>query len=174
MSKSHQRRTPAAHRIHLGSQWEFEPLSDLDPSPDNTLETPQSHPRGQHPLQPQRLENVSDCRQAAGADYQGRIRLVRRFGRPTGLTPGDRVELVIDPRQSIATVSLNDQVLETWLGAHPIEPTTATDAKALVRFDVSSCLQDRNQLSIELDLCDNPGAPRIMRDVWLEIFASDR
>jgi len=92
----------------------------------------------------------------------------------SGETGGDRVELVIDPLQSMATVSLNDQELEPWLMANPSEPSTTTDVKALVRFDVSSSLQDRNQLSIELDLSNHPGASQIVRDVWLEIFAADR
>ena len=119
MNKSREQWTPAAHRIHLGSQWEFEPLSAIDPSPDSTRETPQLNPLGHHRLKPQRLEDVSDCAQAAGADYQGRIRLVRRFGRPSGLTPSDRVALVIDLLQTNATVSLNDQKLEPLPMASP-------------------------------------------------------
>jgi hypothetical protein len=174
MSKDNQRRNSPVHRIRLGSQWEFEPLAEIDPSPENTLETPTGKSLGQPRPKSQRLHDVSDCGEAAGVEYQGRIRLVRRFGRPSGLTPGNRVELVIDRLETTTAVSLNDNKLEPLRLTKPLEPTAASDEQTLVRLDVSACLLDRNQLAIELDLSKNPDASKILRDVWLEIFTADQ
>ena len=162
------------HRIRLGSQWDFEALLDTELSPDNTLHTSPTNSPGHRRPKPKRLKDVADYKQAAGAGYQGRIRLVRRFGRPSGLQQNDRVELGMDLLQNTVMVSLNGQDLKPVGRHHPIESTTATDEQASVRFDVSVCLQDRNHLAIELDLADNPEASGILREVWLEIYSGDR
>ncbi len=172
MSKSDQQRSPAAHRIRLGSQWDFETLSNTDRSPDSRIEPPSGNSPGHPQRNSQRLKDVSDWTQAAGADYQGRVRLVRWFGRPSGLTPSDRVELVIDSLNTTSTVSLNDRKLEPMLVDHT-ESSSTTNSKVPVRLDVSAILRDRNQLAIELDLSPTPMASGILRDVWLEIFAED-
>lgn len=65
-----------------------------------------------------------------------RIRLTRRFGRPSGLGPDDRVLLVATSATTAADVSLN--------GA-PLPPITAGGRW---EQDVSGLLRDRNELSV--------------------------
>ena len=149
-------------------------MLDTKLSSDKTLQVPPTNSPGHRPSKPARLKDVADYQQAAGASYQGRIRLVRRFGRPTGLQPNDCVELGMDLLQNTVMVSLNGQDLKPLAMDRPIESKTATDEHASVRFDVSVCLQDRNHLAIELDLTDNPEATTILREVWLEIYSGDR
>jgi beta-galactosidase/beta-glucuronidase len=75
-----------------------------------------------------------------GADFRGRVRHVRRFGRPTGLDSGERVWLVCDGATLTATVVLNGTPLGAILG-----PTTPA------RFDVTERLLPRNELVIEVE-----------------------
>ena len=172
MSNSQPPRDPSTHRIRLGSQWDFETLLDIEPSPDHILQTPPANSPSHKRAKPERLKEVADYKQAAGATYQGRIRLVRWFGRPSGLQANDRVELGMDLLQNTLTVSLNGQELRPLAADQPIKSPTPMDAD--VRFDVSLCLQDRNRLAIELDLADNPEAAGILREVWLEIHSADQ
>lgn len=157
MSTSDDRQTHAVHRIRLGSQWDLEPLPDG--------ETPQSLLPGV-----QRLKHLSDYSRAAGTEFNGRIRLARCFGRPTGLTGKERVELVGDVSQVDMAISLNGQILKP----QPVtDPAQQCDTPTSLRFDVSALLQDSNRLAIALDLPDTPDAPGVIRDVRLEIFAAD-
>ena len=86
----------------------------------------------------------------------------RRFGRPTGLTPGQRVELVIDGLPPAASIALNGQLL----------PDRREEELGRSRFDVTGCLLARNELAIRLPLPQahppsSPGTPPVQ--VVLEI-----
>ena len=78
--------------------------------------------------------------------------LRRHFHSPTGLTPQSRVVLVLSDLLG-AQVTLNDQPLS---------------ALSEGRFEVTSLLQSRNLLVIELE---SPGVPQ-EPNVWLEISES--
>ncbi len=63
--------------------------------------------------------------------------LNRRFGRPTGISPGDRVELVVEAVGTLAEILLNGE--PQWDGATPA-----------TRIDVSGRLGSRNELQISV------------------------
>jgi hypothetical protein len=67
------------------------------------------------------------------------VRLTRRFGRPSGIGPGDRVHLVVASAAVAADVSLNGAAL----------PPIAADADGWEQ-DVTPLLRDRNELSITI------------------------
>ena len=67
-----------------------------------------------------------------GREFRGRVRFLRRFGRPTGLGPGDRLELVLQQVDAWGTVTLNGL---------PLGPLPAGPGPH--RFDVSALLQTR-------------------------------
>ncbi len=83
----------------------------------------------------------------------GRVRLGRRFGRPTGLGPSDVVWLVVEGAAPSGVVTLNGSPL----------------GEAPGRFDVTTELAERNHVTIEVDLPD-AGPPRF--EVRLEIDAA--
>ncbi len=87
----------------------------------------------------------------------GRVRLCRRFGRPTGLGPSDVVWLVVEGAASPGVVAINGRLLGE---AGPGTP---------VRFDVTSELAERNRVTIEVDL---PTAGPPLGEVRLEIDAA--
>ena len=76
-----------------------------------------------------------------GEMFRGRVSYRRKFGKPTGLQPSDRVELVCDGVDAFGTAELN----ETLLGDIP-------PGLRLTRFDITKLLQPRNQLIIEVSL----------------------
>jgi len=79
----------------------------------------------------------------------GRLRLIRRFGRPSGLPPGEVVWLAIERLGNRLDVFLNGR-------SHGcLDPP--------IRLDVTGALFERNELRIELELPVSPG------EAWLEI-----
>lgn len=104
--------------------------------------------------------------------FCGRVAFRRRFGRPTGLGPADRVDLVIAGVDASGSVRLNDESLgELPLGGQ------------VWRCDVTARLRPRNELIVAVErtpLTDGePPIPRPERDalpgslmggVRLEIF----
>lgn len=76
-----------------------------------------------------------------GADFRGRVAYTRRFRRPTGLAPGQRVELVLDGVDALGWVSLNGtRLLEIPPGGAP------------ARIEIAELLADRNELVVEVEL----------------------
>ncbi len=105
-------------------------------------------------------------------DFCGRVAYHRRFGRPTGLGPADRVDLVIDGVGPSGSVRLNGESL----GEIPV-------GGRAWRCNVTTRLRQRNELVVEVErtpLTDGePPIPRPgrdglpgrrMGDVRLEIF----
>lgn len=152
---------PPAHKIRLSSQWELQPLPDNSQRADGTL-SDDAMPAAQ------RLKHVSDHTQSEAAERNGRFRLVRRFGRPHGLSPSDRIELVCEGLRPAAIITLNARVLQPLSRAGAIE---SPDTRVSVRFDVFAILRDRNQLAIEFDSSETPGPAEVVGEVRLEIFA---
>lgn len=107
-----------------------------------------------HPI---RLRRPWHCEQTEGG-----LMWRRRFGRPSGLTPDHRVELIIEGLPAKASVALNGELLagqtEAVLGQ--------------TRFDVTRRLLARNELAILLPVLeahqpDSTGTPPVL--VRLEI-----
>ena len=69
----------------------------------------------------------------------GPVQLVRRFGLPTGIEPGDVLTLVVNAPHFVQSVALNSQTLGN---------VVAQDA----RFDVTSQLTTRNELTLSAQL----------------------
>lgn len=87
-----------------------------------------------------RLTSAWEPPHAAGAVW------VRRFGRPAGIEPGDRVLIVVEA-PAIAAVTLNATPL-------PAPPSGA----ARWTHDVTALLGDRNELAIMPEQACGPGA----------------
>ncbi|MGE0758440.1 MAG: hypothetical protein AB7O38_15540 [Pirellulaceae bacterium] len=94
-----------------------------------------------------------DWRAVWGTRFAGRIRACRAFGRPTGLSPGDRVDLVIESGGWAGVAELNGQYL-----------ARVTAEEGLARVGVRELLAPRNQLMIEISL---PDPDRAVSD-WLD------
>ena len=103
-----------------------------------------------------RLRDAWESEPVRGA-AAGRVRLRRRFGRPTGLESGDVVWLVVEGAAPPGVVTLNGHQLG--------EAGQGTPG----RFDVTDHLAERNCVTIEVDLPD-AGPP--LGEVRLEIDAA--
>jgi len=135
------------HTIRLRGPWELEPLA--------------RSVRGGDCLVYESVENLpAPCRQhmpgdwgpSLGADFRGRVRYRRRFGRPTALEPHETVWLVLAAVDPAGDVSLGGQRLGR---AGPAEPA---------EFEITALLQERNELIVEVDLpLLEPEAERALR-----------
>ncbi len=88
-----------------------------------------------------RITLPADWGSTLGPDFRGRVAYRRRFGCPTGLEPGDRVDLVIDRVDALGSVRLNDEPL----GDIPV-------GGQAWRCDVTRRLGRRNELTVEVEL----------------------
>jgi hypothetical protein len=79
----------------------------------------------------------ADWSETFGAGFLGRVRYVRSFQTPTGLEPGDKVWLVVEPPRSFGVVCLSDHPLGTVQSDRPAG-----------RFDITSLLAERNLLEV--------------------------
>ncbi len=126
---------PQPHIIRLRGPWELQPLARWQ------LASGAALVEFIDPLPPGgRIEMPSDWSQLLGADFRGRARHLRRFGRPTGLDSGQRVWLVCDGATDAATIALNGAPLGAILG--PNLPA---------RFDITERLLPRNELVIDVE-----------------------
>ena len=120
------------HIIRLRGPWEYRVLTSDSPLSGH-------------------LTMPADWGSTLGADFRGRVAYRRRFGRPTGLGPADRVELVIGRVDALGSVRLNGEPLgEIPAGGQPW------------RCDVTAALRRRNELIVEVEL---PHAPDHARPV---------
>jgi hypothetical protein len=76
---------------------------------------------------------------SVSGDANGRLELRRRFNCPTGLRPGDRVELVVEGLASLPTVLLNGHLL-------PMN----SDASGTLRCEIQSHLIAHNDVVLRL------------------------
>ncbi len=129
-------RAAGPHVIRLAGPWEFLPLARTVLLPDGSTqaESGELPPGG-------KVQPPADWGATLGADFRGRVRYRRRFGRPSGLAHNDRVDLVIDRVDAWARVTLNDA---------PLGEITA--AQSCARYDVTARLEPRNELSVEVEL----------------------
>ncbi len=157
MNRPHDAPRQATHTIGLASQWELEWLGASEAEP--TIPS-----MATRPTPTQRLKKVADWPTATGGT--GRVRLRRRFGRPSGLSTGERLLLRITGLPETATTQLNGRVLPCP-GTDPSAPPDTTDSRM---YDVSEQIADRNELVIEFDRARSPAGTAQLADVQLEIW----
>jgi hypothetical protein len=157
------------HVIRLRGPWEYRPLARTVPLADGSR---RCEP-GDLPA-PGRITMPADWGPTLGPDFRGRVSYCRRFGCPTGLGAGDRVELVIDRVDAFGCALLNGRPLgEIAAGGQ------------IWRGDITARLMPRNELVIEVELPylteESPPLARLGRDrlpggligeVRLEIFVA--
>src|SRR5262245_43863513 len=110
---------------------------------------------------PWETELVTDSSDGS-SEPNRRVRFLRRFGLPTGLQPGDQVDVVIESCERVGQVWLNDNLLGEL------------NATGISRFAIRERLQPRNVLQIEMDLGSSPLITKpafddSVREVRLEI-----
>lgn len=113
--------------------------------------------------EPQRLEMPATWGTISVLAWESPIRLVRRFGQPTGIAPLDHLHLVIDSAACECRVELNGQLLGS------IDSSQLSSS-----FNVTTLLTDRNELAIIFDsLSQQQPAPSSgtapLSDIRLEI-----
>jgi len=116
-------RSSLPHLIRLRGPWDYEPLARTVLHPNGSIEAEEGL------VPPPGRCSVPRLVAMLGADFRGRVRYRRRFGRPTGLRTRDRVELVMERVDALGRVTLN----QTRLGEIAAGQTNA-------RFDVTVCL----------------------------------
>jgi hypothetical protein len=116
---------------------------------------------------------VLPARWGAGGlgDFAGRVRFVRRFGRPRQLDPHERAWLCFEGVTGAASFSLNAEPLgERGPDEGPVE------------FEVTDRLRSRNELTVEVTAADGSGGlwgevvlevrcPAFLRGVQLHVTA---
>ncbi|QDU93171.1 glycosyl hydrolase 2 galactose-binding domain-containing protein [Lignipirellula cremea] len=122
------------HVIRLRGPWRYEALAHTQQLADGSIES--------QPIAPivGRCQPPCDWEQDLGRAFRGRVRYERSFNKPTGLSAGDRVDLVIQKVDAFATVWLNGQRLGEFGGDEAF------------RRNVVDLLALQNLLAIEIDL----------------------
>jgi hypothetical protein len=150
---------PYPHVIRLRGPWEYEPLARVAPitstqdrqltvqssrfsplAPGGTGAGNEGTTNAELPP-PGRIHLPADWTGTLGKGFRGRVRYRRRFNRPTGLEPRNRVWLVIDGVDACGQHSLNGQ------------PLGSIDGYALpAESDVTELLTASNVLEIDVEL----------------------
>lgn len=110
----------------------------------------------------QRFQFPDELKTLSGQTSVNRLLLKRDFGRPSGLTDENRVELVINQFAGCHDVTLNGRHLDFDL-----------EQPGLGRCDITSQIQWRNRLRIDYEVspANSPG-PEPLHDVRVEIVES--
>jgi len=123
------------HIIRLRGPWRLEAVERFVLQPDGTYRTTSADlPSAARVTMP------ADWAESLGNDFLGRVRYLRTFQKPTGLEPGERVFLVVEPPRSRGALTLSGQPLGEihWGGRR-------------VRFDITAKLEDHNRLEIVVE-----------------------
>jgi hypothetical protein len=105
-----------------------------------------------------------------------KVRITRRFHRPTGLEAGDCVWLTIDDVHGSATVALNGRRLGEIVSRSSEEPHSHLEIQRCpARFNLTTDLQPHNAITVEVTtppagVADGPGG--LIGLVCLEIETS--
>ena len=123
---------PYPHAIRLRGPWEFEVLAGAADVPGQKASAaPASN----------RVELPCDWQATLGVGFRGKVRYRRRFNRPTGLDPHERVWLVVEGVDAFGAASLNGSQLGEVRGyALPAS------------FDITGQLLPSNELAIDVEL----------------------
>jgi len=132
------------HIIRLRGPWQLEPLARYVEQPHGYDRQSADLPAGGRATMP------ADWCATCGQDFLGVVRYRRSFQKPTGLAPGERVWLVVEPPRSLASVFLAEQPLGEVHCGGPVG-----------RFDITPLLADGNALVIEVEhpALDEDGSP---------------
>ncbi len=141
--------SPSSEGRPDSSEW-FEPPQVRTPpehaSESDPHKTSRSGASESHALDPQALPvpffrvTIPDAwSNHLGSAFHGLARYLRRFGCPTNLEPGQRVELVIESLELPAQIRLNDRLLYASRSPDPVW-----------RVDITEQLAPRNRLMIDL------------------------
>ena len=118
------------HRIHLRGPWQLEPA---DGSPPVTIRMP---------LDAETLANL-----------HGTARLIRRFNRPTNLSPNERVFVVLEGWETAARVSVNGVELATAL-----DITDVLTSHNVLTIEVVEFGPRMGSVSIAIEVAEQPKA----------------
>jgi hypothetical protein len=142
------------HRIRLRGPWECEPLA-------RTVELAGGPIERVAPALPPPCRMILPCRWGEGglADFAGRVRFRRRFGRPRQLDPHETVWLTFAGADAVAEVTLNGR----FLGRHE-------QASEPFEFEVTGLLQERNDLVVDAEAPVGNGG--LWGEVALEVRCS--
>jgi beta-galactosidase/beta-glucuronidase len=145
------------HRIRLHGPWDYE-VVHVSPASSDVA-----------PGQRGRFRLPDHWADALGGDFEGTVRLTRRFNCPTGLGERLSVWLVVEGVDNHADAWLNEHSLGHILGhAEPTElEITAIEIAA---FDITERLRDQNLLTLEVTR-STPTGP-LVAGVRLEIRES--
>ena len=121
------------HLIRLRGPWDYEPLERSVAAGAPASDAPDEMPP------PGRAQMPADWGAAPGADFRGCVRHRRRFNRPTGLEPHERVWLVLEGADGWAEVSLAGHRLG-HVGGYALG----------AQFDVTALIEDRNELVVDV------------------------
>jgi hypothetical protein len=133
------------HTIRLRGPWQLDPVARFVTRADGGYEV-----RSDDLPAVARAQMPADWDACFGRHFLGRVRCLRTFQRPTGLEPGDKVWLVVEPPRSRGVVKLADREL----GA-------VAFGGGAGRFDITALLADRNSLEIVVEhpTLDDSGQP---------------
>jgi hypothetical protein len=132
---------PYPHVIRLRGPWEYEPLARRSPlAPGGRGAGREGEIFADLPP-PGRINLPADWSGTLGAGFRGRVRYRRRFNRPTGLEPGERVWLVIDGVDARGQYAMNGQPL-SWIDGYALP----------AECDVTELLAASNVLEIDVEL----------------------
>lgn len=137
---------PYPHAIRLRGPWEFEVLenagADRSPAGNESAALPSG-----------RATLPCDWSEALSARFRGKVRYRRRFNRPSGLDPHERVWLVVAGVDAFGAVALNGRELGPVRGyALPAS------------FDVTDLIAPNNELRLDVELPpDVPGGAIALR-----------
>ena len=120
---------PYPHAIRLRGPWEFD-----------VLENAAARAEPPTPISG-RATLPCDWLDALGAEFRGKVRYRRRFNRPSGLDPHERVWLIVEGVDACGAVALNDRELGRVRGyALPAS------------FDVTELIAPNNELLVDVEL----------------------
>ena len=142
------------HRIRLRGPWNCQ---WLDPSGETSAAgTPSDRP-GKPTGDSGRVNLPAGWQELVGRGVGCRLRLTRRFGRPTNLDADERVVLVFEDVVGLARIELNGQRLGEIL-----------PNQARAEFDVTSRLDENNRLTVEMSW-DPSALPQETSRLWSEV-----
>ena len=124
------------HAIRLRGPWDYETLAyeSIDEYGQRHDDMGVLAPVGRTTL-------PGDWSGSLGRDFHGRVRYRRRFNRPSGLDPHERVWLVVEGADARASVTLNGRELGEVRGY-------ALHGE----FDVTEWVEPRNELTLDVEL----------------------
>ncbi len=150
---------PDAHLIRLRGPWEVQWLS------------PAGDVRDFSAPEVRRVKLPADWQDLFGA-LPGTARFTRRFQQPTGLSPDDRVLIVLDQVGGPVELSLNGTRVPPCPTTPPSDQVSHQELDQL-RFDVTDPLQATNLLTLDVSF-DPTAQGHVPGGLWLPVLLAIR